>query len=150
MRKVYRISKCAYIDDLKGTGAAAYPGRWHGKGTFVLYTTASPSLALLESVVHMSRIAVADYCMICLSIPEDKILTLSITDLPENWNQNPPPDILREIGERFINSREYLALQLPSAIMPEEFNYLLNPNHPDFKLVKVIYTRNISIDKRLL
>lgn len=148
--RVYRISNCAYIDDLKGNGAAAFPGRWHSKGTYILYTAASPSLALLESVVHMSRIAVANYCMICLDIPEDKILNITTDDLPGNWSIHPPPDTLKQTGDLFIQKNEFLALQLPSAIVPEECNYLLNPAHPDFKKVKTVFTRRISIDKRLL
>lgn len=148
--KVYRISKCAYIDDLSGNGAATYAGRWHSKGTYILYTAANPSLALLESVVHMSRIAITDYCILCLEIPEDKVLKIGSKDLPDNWFVNPPPDNLKETGDLFIKNNKFLALQLPSAIMPEEYNYLLNPNHPDFKRVKVVYTRGVSIDKRLL
>ncbi|MEJ0103503.1 MAG: RES family NAD+ phosphorylase [Bacteroidota bacterium] len=78
---VYRISKCEYISDLQGTGAALYPGRWHSKGTYILYTAATPSLAMLESVVHISNIAIASFCMTCLSIPEDKIKTITVEEL---------------------------------------------------------------------
>jgi RES domain-containing protein len=148
--KVYRISKCKYIDDLSGAGAAVFPGRWHSKGTYILYTASTPSLALLESVVHISNIIVADYCMICLEIPGDKILEIGIEDLPNDWFENPPPDKLKFYGDTFIAETKFLALKLPSAIMPEESNFLLNPHHKDFKLVKKIYTRNIPIDRRLL
>ena len=150
MMKVYRISKCEYIDDLQGTGAARYPGRWHSKGTYILYTAETPSLALLESVVHISNIAVSSYCMMCLEIPGSKIITITNNELPENWFTNPPLDILKKIGDSFITENKFLALKLPSAIMPEENNYLLNPNHHDFKKVSVIYIRNIPIDERFL
>ncbi|HXL58847.1 MAG TPA: RES family NAD+ phosphorylase [Chitinophagaceae bacterium] len=148
--KVYRISKCQYVDDLSGKGAANYSGRWHSKGTYILYTASSPSLALLESVVHISKIVVADYCMICLEVPEDKIQEIKVTDLPDNWNVNPSPDILKFYGDAFIRESKFFALKLASAIMPEENNLLLNPNHPDFKKVKVEYKRNIPIDERLV
>jgi RES domain-containing protein len=148
--KVYRISKCDFISDLRGTGAARYPGRWHSKGTYILYTAASPSLALLESVVHISNIAVASYCMVCLSVPEEKIKSIASSELPANWFVNPPADILRSIGDEFIRENKFLALKIPSAIMPEEHNYLLNPGHPDFKDVAVVYTRIIPIDERFL
>ena len=147
---VYRISKCEYISDLQGTGAARYPGRWHSKGTYILYTAASPSLALLESVVHISNIVIASYCMTCLSVPEDKTKIIPIRELPGNWHDNPPPDILKQIGDSFIKENKFLALKIPSAIMPEENNFLLNPNHTDFKKVSVVYTRNIPIDERFL
>jgi RES domain-containing protein len=147
---VYRISKCEYISDLQGTGAARYPGRWHSKGTHILYTAATPSLALLESVVHISNIVIASYCMTCLSVPEDKIKTITVNELPDNWHENPPPDMLKHVGDSFIKENTFLALRIPSAIMPEENNILLNPGHADFKKVSVVYTRNIPIDERFL
>ncbi|HEX5024410.1 MAG TPA: RES family NAD+ phosphorylase [Agriterribacter sp.] len=150
MRKVYRISKCMYIDDLNGTGAAKYPGRWHSKGTYMLYTAATPALALLESVVHISGIPAQDYCMLCLEIPDDNILIISEKSLPNNWYNNPFPSSLAQIGDRFIQQNEYFALQLPSAIMPEDCNILINPNHKDFGKVNVVYKRSIPIDRRLL
>lgn len=148
--KVYRISKCQYIDDLSGKGAATYAGRWHSKGTHVLYTAATPSLALLESVVHIPNIITAGYCMICLEISEDKTLELTTIDLPDNWFVNPPADFLKTYGDRFVRENEFLALKLPSAIMPEESNYLLNPNHSDFKKIKVVSRRTVPIDERLI
>ena len=150
MRKVYRISKCIYIEDLKGTGAANYAGRWHSKGTYILYTAATASLALLESVAHIAAIPEDDYCMLCIEIPEDSILTIDIKDLPGNWYANPSPGSLAAIGDYFVRENQYLALQLPSAIMPEDNNILINPNHKDFVKVKVLYRRTIPIDKRLL
>jgi RES domain-containing protein len=148
--KVYQISKCKYIHDLEGTGAANYAGRWHSKGTHILYTAATPSLALLESVVHISRLTLSRYCLLCLTIPNDKIRTLEAEDLPEDWQLNPAPIALRKIGDRFITAGQHLALRLPSAIMPEENNYLLNPHHPDFHLVSVFSEREIAIDERLI
>lgn len=148
--KVYRISKCQYIDDLTGTGAAMYGGRWHNKGTHVLYTAATPSLALLESVVHIATIKAKGFCMICLDIPEDNITTLIINELPSEWFISPPTDALKFIGDAFINANKFLALRIPSVIMPEENNYLLNPSHKDFKKVKIIYNRTIPLDERLL
>lgn len=148
MRKVYRISKCMYIDDLKGTGAATYAGRWHSKGTYILYTANSASLALLESVVHIAAIPMVDYCMICLEIPDDKISKTTIKDLPDNWYTNPAPGTLGSIGDSFIRQNEYLAMEVPSAVIAEETNLLLNPNHKDFSKVKVSYRRIIPIDER--
>ncbi|MFT3904255.1 MAG: RES family NAD+ phosphorylase [Niabella sp.] len=148
--KVYRISKCAYIDDLSGTGASRYPGRWHSKGTFVLYTAASPSLAMLESVVHITTIVKLDLCMLCLEIPEDSIAEILPTQLPEKWFVNPPPDSIKQFGDSFAMAKKYLALKVPSAVMPEEHNILLNPAHPLFKKVKVVYSRQLRVDERLL
>lgn len=147
---VYRISKCNYIEDLSGTGAALYGGRWHSKGFYVLYTAASPSLALLESVVHISNIQLTGYCLLCLDIPDNSITEKKRDDLPVDWFVNPAPDALQVTGNSFIAENRYLALRLPSAIMPEESNYLINPRHPLFKKVKILYRRNIPIDERLV
>ncbi len=147
---VYRISKCNYIRDLTGSGSARYSGRWHNKGTYVLYTAATPSLALLESVVHISRIVIAAYCMVCLNIPEDKITAFLPGDLPGDWYGHPPADHLKTIGDKFISNNKFLGLKLPSAIMPEESNILLNPNHADFSQVRILYERTIPIDERLV
>jgi RES domain-containing protein len=125
--KVYRISKCQYIDDLSCTGAANYSGRWHSKGIHILYTAASPSLALLESVAHISNIIVSFFCMICLDVPEDKIYEIKVIDLPDNWYTNPFPDFLKSYGDRFIAENKFFGLKVPSVIMPEESNILLNP-----------------------
>lgn len=148
--KVYRISKCQYIEDLEGTGAARYPGRWNSKGVYILYTAATPSLALLESVVHISNIAISSYCMICLNVPEDKIKTITAAELPDNWFVNPAIDALKQTGDSFIKENKFLGLKIPSAIMPEENNFLLNPAHPDFKKISTVYVRTIPIDERFL
>ena len=148
--KVFRISKCNFINDLSGTAAALYGGRWHSKGTHVLYTAASPSLAMLESVVLISNIQTTGFCLICLEVPETSVQTILIKDLPAGWFANPAPDILKMIGDAFIKEHRYLALCLPSAIMPEENNYLLNPQHVLFKEVKALYQKMIPVDERLL
>ncbi|WP_018628208.1 RES family NAD+ phosphorylase [Niabella aurantiaca] len=148
--RIYRISKCNYIDDLTGTGASRFPGRWHNKGTYILYTAASPSLALLESVVHITTVIKLDLCIIGLEMPEGSIMEWQPEQLPESWFVNPPPDPLRSIGDRFVKQKKFLALKVPSAVMPEEYNYLLNPVHPEFKKVKILYTRHLHVDKRLL
>ncbi|GAB3428335.1 RES family NAD+ phosphorylase [Niabella aquatica] len=147
--KVYRISKCKFIDDLSGTGASLYSGRWHHKGTFILYTAQSPSLAMLESVVHITTIVQLNLCMVCLEIPNDSIAEISAEQLPDNWFVNPPPDNIKQTGDRFIKNRKHLALKVPSAVMPEEYNILLNPQHPHFEKVNIHYSRMLRVDERL-
>jgi RES domain-containing protein len=147
---VYRISKCKYIEDLSGIGAATYPGRWNGKGVYVLYTAQNPSLALLESVVHISKIARMNYCMVSLAIPDDSILEIKRSDLPLGWESNPPSERLKDFGNKFVREGRYLAMKVPSAILFEEYNILLNPNHRDFEKVKTVSKRSLAIDERLL
>lgn len=147
--RVYRISHCRYINDLSGTGAALYGGRWHSKGTYILYTATSSSLALLESIVHMTSIVPVRYCMICLDLPDQPFKELKISDLPVGWNDNPAPDSIKSIGDDFIRDREFLFLKLPSVIASEEMNCLVNPSHKDFKKIKTVFSRRFHIDDRL-
>jgi RES domain-containing protein len=148
--RVYRIGKCQFIKDLSGTGAALYGGRWNSKGVYVLYTAASPSLALLETVVHLTKPAAGSFCMLCLELPERSVEVKKAPELPTNWNLNPPPDDLKKIGDLFISSCASLAVQLPSLIMAEENNILLNPAHTDFAKVKIVYVKPLPLDERLL
>ena len=75
--KVFRICKCNFVDDLSGTGAALYGGRWNSKGIYILYTAATASLALLETIVHTSTIPKEAFCILELDIPENNILEIN-------------------------------------------------------------------------
>lgn len=146
---IYRITDCKYAQDLSGRGAALYGGRWNSKDTYIVYTAENHALALLEAVVHMGRMPASNYCMAAIEIPDDSIQPFQADKLPQDWQTNPPPDFLKIIGDHFIRSNKYLALKIPSALMMEEHNYLLNPAHPLFKKVKIISKRPIRIDERL-
>ncbi len=147
---VYRIGNCQYIDDLTGKGAALYGGRWNSKDTYMVYTAESAALALLETVVHIGKIPEKGFCMVALQLPTNSTETLTTDKLPEGWSKNPAPDALKKIGDAFVKNGKKLGLRVPSVVMPEEYNLLLNPLHPDFKKVKVIRRRPIPIDERLL
>jgi RES domain-containing protein len=145
---VYRINDCRYIRDLSGTGSALYGGRWNSKDTYVLYTAQSGALALLEAVVHFGKIPENGYCMVSISVPDD-IESFPIERLPNGWQDHPSPDFLKTIGDYFIKSGRHLALKMPSVVMPEEHNYLINPVHPDFNKVKIVSQKPIKMDERL-
>jgi RES domain-containing protein len=146
---VYRINNCKYINDLSGKGAALNGGRWNNKDTYIVYTAESRALALLEAVVHIGKVPPGGYCMATIEIPDNSIESFPLEKLPGDWQTNPPPDYLKAIGDYFIKTKKHLALAIPSALMMEEHNYLLNPAHPDFKKVKIISERPISMDERL-
>jgi RES domain-containing protein len=147
---VYRISKCPYIDNLSGEGASKYGGRWNSKGVAILYTASSAALAMLESVVHLSKLSTPDFCLASIDVPVTKIATIGPNNLPNDWRTNPPPDHLKKIGDQFIASGQSLVLRIPSVIMPTEFNYLINPSHPDFGIVKILSQQSLDIDSRLI
>jgi len=147
---VYRISNCKFISDLSGTGAAMYGGRWNSEGVYILYTAGSPSLAMLESLVHFGGRIVGDYCQIAIEIPDKSILEITEEELPKNWRESPAPDALKSFGNKFIAEGEFLMLKVPSVLVPDEANYLLNPQHPDFKKVQVLVKSKVKFDERLV
>lgn len=148
--EVFRISKCALIRQLDGYGAFAFGGRWNSKGVAVIYTAESRSMALLETLAHIERPLIGDFCRIGLFLPDDGITEYPVSKLPVNWRVSPPPDLLKNIGDTFIRDQSGLALRLPSVIVPEEFNYLINPNHPRFSEVRIFEETQLDFDVRIL
>jgi len=146
---VYRICDCRYIDDLSGKGAAMYGGRWNNKDTYILYTAQSASLALLEAVVHLGKMPSKGYCMATIELPDDLEIGMPAEALPDNWATNPGPDALRKIGDEFIREMKHLVMRVPSVVMPEECNYLINPSHPLFRSVKMKQVKSMNIDQRI-
>jgi len=147
----YRISRSAYIRDLSGEGARRYGGRWNRKGHPVLYTAEHASLAILETLVHSSINALPnDLCIAKIHIPDDiKTMVLKEEELPENWRQYPAPNILADRGAEWLNKAKSLVMMVPSAVVPSEWNILLNPVHPEFEGIKLDGVRDFSLDRRL-
>jgi len=147
---VYRIAACKYINDLSGEGAFRYGARWNSPGTRMLYTAESSALAMLEALAHITMLPlVQPYCMVRLLVP-DSVEILDMNTLPENWNAMPAPDTLNRIGNEFVATGKALALKVPSVLVPDNFNFLINPTHPFFSEMKVIAITNISFDQRLV
>jgi len=146
---VFRISSCRFIDDLSGTGAAMYGGRWNSVGTHMVYTAGSASLAMLESLVHFGGRIVGDYCQLALEFPDELATVLDPKTLPGNWRESPAPDALKTFGNSFINEGKSAVLQVPSVLVPNESNFLLNPKHADFNKIRLLVKSKIRFDERL-
>ena len=145
---LYRIAKRAYAD-LSGTGARLFGGRWNSEGRSMVYLTSSRSLAVLEALVHLSPTNLPiDFCIMTIEAP-DNFAEIKTNQLPPNWDEYPEPNSLKHIGNDFILKQRHLLLKVPSAIVKEEFNYLLNPLHPDAGLVKIISITPFAFDQRL-
>jgi RES domain-containing protein len=148
---VYRLCKQKYINDLSGHGAEMNGGRWNGRGNPALYTSGSRALAVLEIAVHVPfGILPANYYMITIEVTDEAGITnIEIPDLPPNWNRNPPVRSTQYFGDDFLKENKHLMLQVPSATVTGDFNYIINPRHPDFYNVKVIMTEPFEFDSRL-
>jgi RES domain-containing protein len=138
--RVGRICKAEHAATaFTGEGAIRYGGRWHDPGIPVVYCSESRALATLEQLVlvHRNRLPPHFVCF-GVEIPDDlPIRRVRIGDLPAEWRHHPGPSELRNIGTRWAESGESVVLQVPSAVVPGEHNFLLNPRHPDFARLAV-------------
>lgn len=149
--KLYRLSRRKYAKDLSGTGAKLNGGRWNSKGNEAFYTAEHISLAKLEVAVHMNLDLIPDdYCLVELELPDNsKIQTLKISELPKHWDCIPYAKATQMIGDNFLYETRFLALKVPSAIVHQEHNVILNPQHPDYAKVKVLKVEEFRFDERL-
>lgn len=146
---VYRISNAAFSDDISGTGAKLYGARWNSKGIPALYTSQFISLAVLEMLVNTNF---KDYAialdLMYISFPDNQsIATIDSKNLKNNWKDD--FEYTRYIGDEFFKQKKSLILKIPSAVIHEEHNYLVNPLHDDFKKVKLVKTKSFWPDERL-
>ncbi|MBC7399116.1 MAG: RES family NAD+ phosphorylase [Mucilaginibacter sp.] len=147
---LYRLVRSVYADDLSGNGARLYGGRWNSEGKAMVYLASSRSLAVLEALAHLNPTNMPDdYSMITIEAP-DSINELNLNILPENWKEYPEQNILQLVGNRFLFKNEKLLLKVPSALVEEEFNYLMNPIHNLAPSVKIVTKKPFSFDERLL
>ena len=149
--KVYRIAKDKYIRDLTGIGAKTVGGRWNFKGVGVLYCSSTASLCMLECLAHFPvAFAPSNMALATISIPEDSIKNVELSQLPNDWQEVPSPRVLKEMGRQWVDANESIALRVPSTIVPQEYNLILNPLHPDFSKVKLDVVEPFEFDGRVL
>jgi RES domain-containing protein len=149
---VYRLSKTKYGQELSGKGAAMSNNRWNTRGTEIIYTAESRALALTEVLVHLSiRQIPNEYVMMEITIPEGfDMQKIAISNLESGWNSFPPGHKTMRIGDAFIAGGEFLILAVPSAVVPGDYNYLINPRHAQFRDVQVKSVSAFPFDTRLL
>jgi RES domain-containing protein len=146
---VYRLSNTAYATDLTGEGARLNGGRWNHVDTPCLYTSGSRALAVLEFSVNVNVARILRYLsMVEMEIPGD-IYEVTIPDLPGNWREAPAPSSTKDFGTHLLNRREHAIIKIPSSIIPEEFNYLVNPRHPLIAACKVREVKDFIYDIRI-
>ena len=152
---VWRVADRAYTDPpfnpFDGEGARLFGGRWNNAGIPAVYAAGVCSLALLEVLVHVPDLVVLQgYVVYRAQIPDELILDVPFEQLPDSWNQPGLVPDLRRLGDEWAQAKSSVALRVPSAIVPVEFNYVLNPRHPEFGLVEVGPREPLPVDPRLL
>ena len=149
--EAYRLSREKFASTLSGRGAALKGARWNSIGVELIYTASNRSLAMAEVAVHFTLATLpGDYMMITIFIPDDiSLQKLKISNLPTDWNIFPHPGTTQSIGDQFIADNKFCILQIPSAVTQGDYNLLINPNHPDFKQIKIIAKDKFPFDKRI-
>lgn len=134
-----------------GEGARLYGGRWSSPGTAVVYTSETRALAVLEVLVGIrSTGPVGAYVLIPASFGDALVTRIEHENLPEDWRESPPPPSTQRIGDDWISGQTSVVLRVPSVLLPDEFNYLINPADPDFPRLEVGDPQELSLDPRLL
>lgn len=149
--EVFRICKNQYSRDLSGNGAKLAGGRWNRKGVPVLYTSGSVSLATLEVLVLIPATLVpSNFSLVEIVIPDHSISSVETKNLPEGWDDLIPLELLKTVSDKWITENKFLVLKVPSIIVRSEFNYLIYPQHEDFKNISVKSVEPFRFDERLV
>lgn len=151
MRTVWRITTARFARTaFNGEGARLYGGRWNPKGWELVYTAESQSLALLELMVQDVPLR-AHYTLIPAQLPAALPETrIDVDQLPDDWRTIGTRDVLQAKGLAWLKGGQTAVLNVPSAVVPAERNYLLNPRHPDFARIVIGEPQSLQTDTRLL
>jgi RES domain-containing protein len=144
---LWRISNHIGLD---GRGGLSAPARWHSRGRAIVYFATSPAGALVEVLVHLELDPTnfpGSYQMLKAESP-DEIETprLPAESLPRSWRED--LELTRSQGDEWLAGAQSALLEVPSAVLPETFNVLLNPNHPDAQRVAVLWHEPFPYDRR--
>lgn len=145
---IYRITKTQYAKDLTGTGAKLFGGRWNHSDVPCIYTAASRALSVLEYAVNINVDFIPRALSLCVfEIDESQIFSFKEEDLPGNWRETPAPRSTKDFGTELLQ-KEHPIIKIPSIIIPQEFNYILNPfaGNTAFELIE---TRDFIFDLRI-
>ena len=148
--QVWRLARSVY-PTLDGEGARRYGGRWNAPGTPVVYAAASLSLAALELLVHLNPDQLpGDLMAYAIDIPDGlAVQRIVVEDLPDGWDRRAEDAELRRRGQAWASAGDAPVLDVPSAVIPEERNVLINPRHPDVSYVTITHERPFTFDPRL-
>jgi RES domain-containing protein len=134
-----------------GEGPWRYGGRWNSPGVRVVYVSEHQSTAALEVFANrVPFILDEEYKAFHLEWPDHLTETFPVAKLPADWRRSPPPSEAMKIGNRWVREQRSAILALPSALSPVDTNFLLNPEHPGFKQIRIAPPVDYDFDPRLL
>jgi RES domain-containing protein len=149
--QAWRIAKRQHALDRQGTGARLAGGRWNSPDVATIYAGLTPEIAALEKLVHIGDILPTDLVLVELELPDDPKLyqRYMLNDLPPGWDDLPSSAVATQLGDKFLFDGVHLGLIIPSSVMPESNNIVLNPNHAAFSGVTMVISRPFEFDSRL-
>lgn len=137
-------------DASSGEDARLYGGRWNSPGIAMVYTAGSVSLATLELLVHLGNTSLLPSFSTCpVDFDDSLVELLDLATLPPDWNQSPAPTSLQPIGDDWISRASSVVLRVPSAVIANKHNYLINPAHTDFEKLAIGSMEALKLDPRL-
>jgi RES domain-containing protein len=146
-RRVVTPQRAATAFD--GEGSRLYGGRWTSPGHRAVYVASTTSLALLETIVHAPSTLLPVYLVVPLRFDSGLVARVEARQLPEDWRAHPFPVALQGIGDEWLASGRSAVLRVPSALVPEESNFLLAPDHHEFRRILIGKPFTLSLDARL-
>lgn len=151
MAAAWRLTKTKYLAGAwDGEGARRGGGRWNSAGVRAVYVSATLSLALVEVLVHLPSDVLPAYSAVPVEIDDALVERLDPARLPADWRTSPPPPGTQRLGDQWVAEARSVALRVPSAIVPGEFNYVLNPVHPNFATIRIGPALPFPFDTRLV
>lgn len=154
MPLVWRLTPPEFHTELDGEGARLFGGRWNSPGLRALYTSSHLSLSVLETYVNIPlllRTSLPVYQAVRISIPDNaNTARISPAQFAELLTTSDPVAASRSIGDDWITRRDNLVLQVPSVLVPEETNLIINPEHPAAGDVRIVSARAFQFDPRLV
>lgn len=147
---VYRLCRTKYADDLSGEGARLFGGRWNSVGIPCVYCSASRSLAVLEYTVNISIENIPRaLSMVTIEIPDQQVEIIQVRNLPGDWRATPVPASTRDFGSELLMLADKPVIAMPSVVIPDEYNYILNPLHSASSMFRITEISDFIFDLRL-
>ncbi|MFK7956808.1 MAG: RES family NAD+ phosphorylase [Lysobacterales bacterium] len=149
---VYRLTLAKYVDSaFSGEGSRRVGGRWTPPGYRAVYASSSIALAVLETLVHADAAVMPKHFVFPVTVPDAiSIQVISAAQLPDGWQSTPGPEALQTLGQAWLESADACVLKVPSSLVPQESNFVLNPVHKDFQQLQRGKPESFVINPRLL
>jgi len=144
------INKKHAASAFSGEGAKLFGGRWNPQGYAAVYVADSLALAILELIVHLDEDRdIHDYVAIPVEFEDTRIIRWPESKLPENWSSLPISHKTQQMGKSWLMEKQSLVLKVPSSVVHHDYNFVINPLHPDFSSLIIGQPLPLQIDPRL-